>query len=39
DEALANVRDAIRGWLYVEENHGRLDIQEKTEVFLGEVAI
>lgn len=26
DEALINIKDAIRGWLYVEEKHGRLDI-------------
>ncbi|MBF0338334.1 MAG: type II toxin-antitoxin system HicB family antitoxin [Magnetococcales bacterium] len=39
DEALANIKDAIRGWLYVEESHGRLDIPERTEVFLGEVTI
>ncbi len=23
DEALTNVKDAIKGWLYVEEKHGR----------------
>lgn len=39
DEALANVKDAIRGWLYVEEKRGRLYIPEKTDVFLGEVAV
>ena len=39
DEALANIKDAIRGWLHVEEEHGRLDISEVGEVFLGEVTV
>lgn len=39
DEALTNIKDAIRGWLEVEKKHGRLvDIQER-DVFLGEVCI
>lgn len=39
DEALTNIKDAIRGWLEVEKKHGRLvDIQER-DVFLGEVSI
>ncbi len=39
DEALNNIKDAIKGWLLVEEKHGRLDVQEEKEVFLGEVTI
>lgn len=39
DEALSNIKDAIKGWLHVEEKHGRLDIHETGEVFLGEVTI
>lgn len=39
DEALINVKDAIRGWLDVEKKHGRLDVIEEREVFLGEVTI
>lgn len=39
DEALANVKDAIKGWLHVEEKHGRVNIPEKTEIFLGEVTV
>lgn len=39
DEAVSNIKDAIKGWLYVEEKHGRLDIHEKREVFLGEVTV
>ncbi len=26
DEALANIKDAIKGWLHVEKKHGRLEI-------------
>jgi len=39
DEALTNVKDAIKGWLEVEKKHGRLDIPAESEVFLGEVII
>ena len=39
DEALSNVKDAIKGWLHTEEKHGRLDIIEEKEVFLGEVTV
>lgn len=39
DEAIENTKDAIRGWLHVEERHGRLDIHETGEVFLGEVIV
>jgi len=39
DEALTNIKDAIKGWLEVEKKHGRLDIPAESEVFLGEVII
>ncbi|HHT10304.1 MAG TPA: type II toxin-antitoxin system HicB family antitoxin [Atribacter sp.] len=39
DEALSNIKDAIRGWLEVEKRHGRLNSFEEHEVFLGEVTI
>ncbi len=39
DEALNNIKDAIKGWLEVEKKHGRLDIYEEREVFLGEVTV
>jgi hypothetical protein len=38
DEALNNIKDAIKGWLHVEEKHGRLEVHEEKEVFLGEVS-
>ncbi len=39
DEALSNIKDAIRGWLEVEGRHGRLNYSEENEVFLGEVIV
>jgi predicted RNase H-like HicB family nuclease len=39
DEALSNVKDAIRGWMAVEEKHGRLEIFEEKDFFLGEVTV
>ena len=39
DEALNNIKDAIKRWLEVEKRHGRLDVYEKKEVFLGEVTV
>ncbi len=39
DEALANTKDAIQGWLLVEQKHGRLDTTEVGEIFLGEVTV
>jgi predicted RNase H-like HicB family nuclease len=39
DEALCNIKDAIKGWLEVERKHGRLNVLEEREVFLGEVIV
>jgi predicted RNase H-like HicB family nuclease len=39
DEALDNIKDAIKGWLEVEKKHGRLDVLEEKEIFLGEVTV
>ncbi len=39
DEALHNVKDAIKGWLKVEKKYRRLDILEEKELFLGEVTV
>jgi len=39
DEALNNIKDAIKGWLDVEEKYGRLYVYEEKEVFLGEVTV
>lgn len=39
DEAINNIKDAIRGWLEVEKKHGRFETIEEREIFLGEVTI
>jgi len=39
DEAIENIKDAIRGWLEVEKKHGRLDVFEEKDIFLGEVTV
>jgi predicted RNase H-like HicB family nuclease len=39
DEAIVNIKDAIAGWLYVENLHGRTYIPEETAMFLGEVFV
>jgi predicted RNase H-like HicB family nuclease len=39
DEALNNIKDAIKGWLQTEEKHGRLEPLEEKEIFLGEVTV
>lgn len=39
DEALENIKDAIKGWLAVEEIHSRIDKSEFESFFLGEVTV
>ncbi len=39
EEALENIKDAIRGWLEVEKKHGRSEVFEEKNVFLGEVTV
>jgi len=39
DEAINNIKDAIRGWLEVEKKHGRFEVIEEREMFLGEVTV
>jgi predicted RNase H-like HicB family nuclease len=39
DEALSNIKDAIKGWLHVEKEHGRLETHEPGDIFLGEVTV
>lgn len=29
DEALTNIKDAIKGWLFVEKKHGRLAYKQR----------
>ncbi|MDQ1266017.1 MAG: hypothetical protein QG635_1169, partial [Bacteroidota bacterium] len=35
DEAIENIKDAINGWLVVENMHGRTYIPDETPIFLG----
>jgi predicted RNase H-like HicB family nuclease len=39
DDALENIKDAIRGWIEVEKRHGRFEAVEPEEIFLGEVTV
>lgn len=39
DEAMENVKDAIKGCLEVERKHNRLEKNEIRDIFLGEVTI
>ncbi len=39
DEALTNIKDAIKGWLEVEKRRRRFEVYEEKEVFLGEVTV
>ncbi|MDJ0662463.1 MAG: type II toxin-antitoxin system HicB family antitoxin [Crocosphaera sp.] len=39
DEAIANIKDAIQGYLYVEEKHGNYSFSEECQSFIGEVVI
>lgn len=42
DEALYNIKDAIKGWIKVEKEHGRFNpkkLNEESEIFLGEVLV
>lgn len=39
DEAIKNVKDAIEGWLYVENKHNRNNYTEIKEMFIGEVTV
>jgi predicted RNase H-like HicB family nuclease len=39
DEAIENIKDAIKGWLYVENTHGRTQIIDEMPMFLGEVFV
>jgi len=39
DEALENIKDAIKGWLEVENKHSRISKSEFESFFLGEVTV
>jgi predicted RNase H-like HicB family nuclease len=39
DEAIANIKDAIQGYLHVQEKHQIDELKEQTVSFIGEVVI
>jgi predicted RNase H-like HicB family nuclease len=39
DEAILNIKDAIQGYLYVQEKHQIDQLNEETISFIGEVVI
>jgi predicted RNase H-like HicB family nuclease len=39
DEAITNIKDAIQGYLYVQEKHGNSSLSEESQSFIGEVVI
>ena len=39
DEALNNVKDSIKGWLYVENKHGRAQVTRIGDILVGEVTV
>ncbi len=39
DEALENIKDAIKGWIETETKYGRFNYNRETDVFLGEVSV
>lgn len=39
DEAITNIKDAIQGYLYVQNKHENIELQEETISFIGEVIV
>jgi predicted RNase H-like HicB family nuclease len=39
DEAINNIKDAIQGYLYVQNKHENLNLEEETISFIGEVIV
>jgi predicted RNase H-like HicB family nuclease len=39
DEAVENIKDAIRGYLHVQEKHGNPYIAKESQSFIGEVVV
>jgi Uncharacterized conserved protein len=39
DEAIENIKDAIQGYLYVQEKHGKPYVAKETQMFIGEVVV
>jgi predicted RNase H-like HicB family nuclease len=39
DEAILNIKDAINGYLYVQQKHGQNISNPELQIFLGEVVV
>jgi predicted RNase H-like HicB family nuclease len=39
DETITNIKEAIQGYLYVQEKHGNCSFSEESQSFIGEVVI
>jgi predicted RNase H-like HicB family nuclease len=39
DEAIENIKDAIKGYLYVQEKHGKPYVATENQIFIGEVVV
>jgi predicted RNase H-like HicB family nuclease len=39
DEAVESIKDAIKGYLYVQEKHGKPHIKQESQSFIGEVIV
>jgi predicted RNase H-like HicB family nuclease len=39
DEAIANIKDAINGYLYVQQKHNQTQSYPELQIFLGEVVV
>jgi hypothetical protein len=39
NEAIENIKDAIKGYLYVQSKYGQLSDTENLETFVGEVVV
>lgn len=39
DEAIFNIKDAINGYLYVQQKHGQNISNQELQIFLGEVVV
>ncbi|HEY9780270.1 MAG TPA: type II toxin-antitoxin system HicB family antitoxin [Leptolyngbyaceae cyanobacterium] len=39
DEAIGNIKDAIKGYLHVQAKHGNPYVAKETQSFIGEVVV
>lgn len=39
DEAIENIKDAIKGYLYVQDKRGNSYVPKESQTFLGEIVI